>query len=46
MRTALALFYARQLVHRRRAGVSGRREWTLLRTTLHPDWNRYGPAQR
>jgi GT2 family glycosyltransferase len=46
MQTALALFYAHQLVHRRRAGVSGRREWTLLNAALRPDWERYGPAQR
>ena len=46
MRTALALFYAHQLAHRRRAGISGRLEWTRLQTTLRPDWGRYGPAQR
>lgn len=46
MRAALALFYARQLLHRQRDGVSGLREWTLLRATLRPDWKRYGPAQR
>ena len=46
MRAALALFYAHQLLQRRRDGVSGRREWALLRTTLRPDWDRYGPTQR
>lgn len=45
MRAALALFYAHQLLHRRREGVSGLREWTLLRATLRPDWKRYGPGQ-
>jgi GT2 family glycosyltransferase len=44
MRTGLALFYARQLVQQRGAGYSGRREWTHLRTTLRPSWDRYGPA--
>jgi GT2 family glycosyltransferase len=46
MRMALALFYAHQLMHRRRAGVSGRLEWTLLSATIRPNWDRYGPAQR
>ena len=46
MRAALALFYAHQLLHRRHDRVSGAREWALLRATLRPDWELYGPAQR
>jgi GT2 family glycosyltransferase len=46
MRTGLALFYVRQLLQQRRAGSSGRREWTHLKATLRPDWDRYGPAPR
>jgi GT2 family glycosyltransferase len=49
-RTGLALFYARQMLQQRGAGLSGRRELARARAhleaTLRPDWNRYGPARR
>ena len=46
MRAGLALFYTRRLLSERRAGLSGRREWTHLQATLRPNWDSYGPAPR